>query len=78
MNVPSSAQGYGGRADHQLQELEPDDFIDQGRTAAACEQNEQHRQKPGRRAAERAVGVGSCGVIGRLAPGKMDDASQKL
>ena len=43
------AEGNGGRADHQLQELEPDDLVDQGRTAAADEQHEQHGQKPARR-----------------------------
>ena len=43
------AEGDGGRADHQLQELEPDDLVDQRRTAAADEQHEQHGQKPARR-----------------------------
>ena len=43
------AEGNGGRADHQLQELEPDDLVDQRRTAAADEQHEQHGQKPARR-----------------------------
>ena len=43
------AERNGGRADHQLQELEPDDLVDQRRTAAADEQHEQHGQKPARR-----------------------------
>ena len=42
------AEGNGGRADHQLQELEPDDLVDQRRTAAADEEDEQHGKKPAR------------------------------
>ena len=61
------AEGNGGRADHQLQELEPDDLVDQGRTAAADEQHEQHGQKPARRG--RSGGeVGSLWGIARLSP----------
>ena len=39
----------GGRADHELQELKPDDLVDQCRAAAADEQQEEHRQKRARR-----------------------------
>ncbi len=42
------AQRHGRRADRQLQELEPDDFINQRRTAAADEQQQQCRQVPAR------------------------------
>ena len=35
-------QGYGGRADYQLKQLEPDDFVNERRAAAAGKQ-----QQPG-------------------------------
>ncbi len=41
MNVPSSTpRDTDGRPDDQLQQLEPDDFVDQGRAAAADEQQQ--------------------------------------
>ena len=40
------AEGNSGRADDKLQELEPDDLVDQRRAAAADEQQEQHGQAP--------------------------------
>ena len=40
------AERYRGRPDHQLQHLEPDNFIYQGGTAAADEQRQQEKESP--------------------------------
>ena len=46
MNVPEQhAERDGGRADHQLDQLEPDDLVDQRGAAAADEQQQQQREK---------------------------------
>ena len=42
------AQRHGRRADHQLQQLEPDDLVDQGGAAAADKQQQQRRKEPAR------------------------------
>src|SRR5207249_2139980 len=55
---------------HQLQELEPDDLVDQRRTAAADEQHEQHGQKPARRCRAVRWGQVVCGHRAPLSPGK--------
>ena len=47
------AQRNRGRPDHQLQQLVPDDFVDQRGAAAAGEQQQQQGQMTARTAAER-------------------------
>ena len=44
------AERDGARADHQLQQLVPDDLVNQRSTTAACEEQEQQGQKTARRA----------------------------
>ena len=43
------SHGHGGGPDHQLDELEPDDLVDEGCAAAADEQEQQQGQKALRR-----------------------------
>ena len=51
MNVDSRTPSEKrGRADHQLQKLEPDDLVNQGRAAAAGEQGEEARADTAARA----------------------------
>jgi hypothetical protein len=38
------AQRDGGRADDELEQLEPDDFVDQSRASAADEEQDRQRQ----------------------------------
>ena len=56
-------QRDGRGADHQLQQLEPHDFVDQGRAAAAGQQQQQEGQNRGRRSP--GLDPGSLGVEGR-------------
>ena len=45
MKVPSSTASEGGRrSDHQLQELKPDHFVNQGRATATDEEDEEKRK----------------------------------
>src|SRR5687768_11380758 len=53
-----NAQRDGRGANDELQELEPDDFVDQGRAAAA--DKEEHKQ---RETANRCFGVASSRII---------------
>ena len=53
------AQRDGRRADQQLQQLQPHDFVNQRRAAAADEQQEQHGQKPAVR-----IGLDASAVVG--------------
>ena len=49
MNVPEQhAERDSGRPDDELQELEPDDLVDQRGAAAAHEEQQQRRHVPAR------------------------------
>ena len=51
------AERNRGRADHQLQQLVPDDFVNQRGAAAGGEQHQKQREKAARRARIRGKGL---------------------